>query len=69
MADETRKPFWIKCGGCCHCWAAAYLPMEASMFGRIAMKAICPMCGNGPKNNLVAKQHDGVLREPSGAGA
>lgn len=69
---DARKPFWVECGKCRHQWSAAYLPMEVSVFAKVA-KASCPMCGNGPKGILIAKQNDGVLTEPSvstqGAGA
>lgn len=70
--SEERKPFWVKCGKCSHCWAAAYLPMEMAACAKLMMVSRCPMCGNGPKNNFIAKQKDGVLTEtaPSqGAGA
>lgn len=71
--SETRKPFWAECSKCRHQWAAAYLPMEVSAAAKLMMSARCPMCGNGPKGIFVAKQHDGVLTEPSastqGAGA
>lgn len=63
----SKKPFWVQCGKCRHQWAAAFLPMEAELFGKVAGKACCPMCGNGPKGNFVAKQHDGVLTEPTAA--
>lgn len=65
--SEERKPFWVKCGKCQHCWAAAYVPMEVALFARVAAKPRCPMCGNGPKNIFVAKQHDGVLQEEGSA--
>lgn len=60
--SEKRKPFWAKCGGCSHCWPAAYVPMEAITFGRTIKAARCPMCGS--KKNVVAKQDDGKLLEP-----
>lgn len=45
MSDE-RKPFWVKCRKCAHCWTAAYLPMEVDTFAKIATRAACPMCGD-----------------------
>lgn len=65
-SKEAKKPFWVECRKCRHQWAAAYLPMEASLFAKAA-KATCPMCGNGPNGIFVAKQEDGVLTEPSAA--
>lgn len=70
---EAKKPFWLECSECRHQWAAAYLPMEVETFAKAA-RAICPMCGQGPKGILIAKQKDGVLTEPTtatprGAGA
>lgn len=62
---EERKPFWVKCEPCGHCWAPAYFPMEAGKFAKAAKNVLCPMCGNGPKNIVVAKQHNGVLKEVS----
>jgi hypothetical protein len=71
MSDAPdRKPFLVQCGKCQHVWAAAYLPMEVSLFAKAA-KAVCPMCGNGPKGIFIPKQHDGVLSAvaPSQPGA
>ncbi len=70
---SDRRPFWVECGNCRHRWAAAYLPMEVSMFAKAA-KASCPMCCNGPEGIFIPKQRDGVLTEPAatssqGAGA
>lgn len=62
--SEARQPFWVKCGACSHVWTAAYLPMEARLFAKVA-KQCCPMCGAGPKNVFIAKQKDGVLNEPA----
>lgn len=71
--SEARKPFWVECGKCKHQLAPAYLPMEMSLFAKATKASRCPMCGNGPKGILIAKQNDGVLTEPSastqGAGA
>jgi hypothetical protein len=61
--SEERKPFWVKCGKCSHCWAPAYAPMPLEEFAKATGRAICPMCGNGPKNIFVAKQKDGKLLE------
>lgn len=61
---ETRKPFWIKCGACNHCWAGAYVPIELSKFVKLGKAARCPMCGEG-KKLYPAKQDDGVLQEPA----
>lgn len=69
--SEGGQPFWVTCGGCKHTWAAAYLPMEAHLFAKVA-KQCCPMCAGEPKNIFIAKQKDGVLLEPAasqGAGA
>ena len=60
MTDE-RKPFWVKCVKCSHCWAAAYLPMDVSTFARVAKTAGCPMCGD--KKPIVAKQDCGIFKE------
>jgi DNA-directed RNA polymerase subunit M/transcription elongation factor TFIIS len=63
MSADEKKPFWAKCGACGHCWAAAYLPMEAMLFSKIAKNAAknCPKCG--ATKIFVAKQNDGVLLE------
>lgn len=63
--SEDRKPFWAKCGECSHCWAAAYLPMEATACAKLLIRAACPMCAS--RKVFIAKQHDGVLQEPVGA--
>lgn len=63
MAEEARKPFWVKCPPCGHVWAAAYFPMDATRMAKAA-KQCCPYCGHGPKGILVAKQDNGVLNEP-----
>lgn len=60
-----RKPFWAKCAACSHCWAAAYLPMEMSACAKLLQRATCPMCGS--RKAFVAKQNDGVLKEPERA--
>lgn len=62
MSGE-KKPFWAKCRACSHCWPAGYLPMEATAFCKIAMRAYCPMCGEGKP--WIAKQDNGVLQEPT----
>lgn len=64
MSDE-RKPFWVKCRKCAHCWTAAYLPMEVDTFAKIATRAACPMCGD--RKPVIAKQDDGKLNEPEAA--
>ena len=62
-AGDASKAFWVKCSKCSHCWAAAYYPLEAGLFAKIAMgHTRCPKCGD-PKS-FVAKQADGVLLEP-----
>lgn len=60
---EERKPFFVQCSKCKHCWPAAYYPMEVSAWARIVMKAICPMCGC-TKGHTIPKQADGKLTEP-----
>lgn len=47
-AIKDRKPFMIHCGDCKNEWAAAYYPMEAMEFCRIAsqMGKNCPRCGS-----------------------
>ena len=62
--SEPRKPFWVKCGACNHCWPAAYVPMELSKFAQLGKAARCPMCGEA-KQLFPAKQDDGVLQEPA----
>lgn len=64
--SDAKQPFWVRCGACQHTWAAAYLPMEAQVFAKVA-RASCPMCGGGARNVFIAKQKDGVLLEPAGA--
>lgn len=57
------KAFWVKCEPCGHVWAAAYFPMDAMKFARIAQRhAACPKCGER-KRVYVAKQDNGVLKE------
>lgn len=58
----SKQGFWVKCRACNHTWIAAYLPMEATKFAKVA-KARCPMCAASPKNIFVAKQKNGVLME------
>lgn len=63
MSGEEKKPMWAKCESCNHCWPVCYLPMEAALAGKMMAQAKnCPKCG-APKP-VVAKQNDGVLREP-----
>lgn len=62
MGDSERKPFWVKCRKCSHCWPAAYLPLVVDVFAKIAKSAVCPMCGD--KKPVVAKQDNGKLNEP-----
>lgn len=62
---EARKPFWVKCRKCAHCWAPIYFPFTAEKFAKIAKRAACPMCGEGKP--LVAKQDNGKLNEPEAA--
>ena len=59
--EEARKPFWVKCRLCAHCWAIAFLPMEMGAFAKVAQGAACPMCGD--KKPVIPKQSDGVLLE------
>lgn len=63
--DERDKAFWAKClvPACGHIWAAAYYPMDASKFARIAMKATCPKCGATKDKVGIAKQDSGRLLE------
>ena len=61
---EEKRPFWAKCDECQHCWAAAYLPMEMGLAGKLLKRLHCPMCGAGPKRILIAKQDNGILKEP-----
>ncbi len=65
MSEAERKPFWVKCRKCSHCWAAAYLPLTAETFAKIAKRAACPMCGDSKP--VVAKQDNGKLNEPEAA--
>jgi hypothetical protein len=67
MNAIPRKPFWVKCPACAHCWPAAYSGMDVETFGHLVKRAACPMCGTA-RGIKVAKQHDGALLEP-GAGA
>lgn len=62
---EERKPFWVKCPKCSHCWTVAFAPMEVGLFAKIAMAGskFCPKCG--ATGAVVAKQKDGELREPA----
>lgn len=60
---EKREAVWVKCSACQHVWAAAYLPMIAEQFARLA-KVRCPNCAHGPKGIFTAKQKGGVLNEP-----
>lgn len=62
MSDTATKAFWAICEKCNHCWPAAYFPLEATKFAKIAKRAVCPKCGG---RALVAKQDDGVLQEPA----
>lgn len=58
------KAFWVKCSNasCGHCWPAAYWPMEASLFAKVAKASkYCPRCGAGKP--FVANQEDGKLLE------
>lgn len=64
MAEEPRKPFWVKCLSCGHVWAAAYAPMEMGAFGKLLASTRCPNCGSGLKGIGIAKQKDGELLEP-----
>lgn len=61
--SAEKKPFWVKCTACSHCWPAAYAPMEADVFLRICLNNSknCPKCG-APKP-VVAKQKSGDLLE------
>jgi hypothetical protein len=43
-----RTPFTVHCGECRHEWVAAWLPMKARAFARVAKGAGCPMCGASP---------------------
>jgi hypothetical protein len=58
---DARKPFWVKCEPCNHCWAPVYAPMEVTLFAKIAKATRCPMCGSNKA--VVAKQRHGVLNE------
>ncbi len=62
--DDPKKPFFVMCGDetCKHCWPAAYLPMDVSMFARVTGKLRCPMCGHAKP--VIPKQANGVLLEP-----
>lgn len=55
MTDAAdRNPFNVRCGKCSHVWTAAWLPMEASVFAKLAGRLHCPNCGNGPKQLFAA---------------
>lgn len=59
---EEKKPFWVKCAACAHCWAVAHLPMEVSLIVKIMKRAKnCPKCG--ATKIVVAKQKSGELLE------
>jgi hypothetical protein len=61
--NETRKPFWVKCTSCSHCWSPAYIPMDVSAFVKATRRPVCPMCGASGKGIVLAAQIDGVLLE------
>jgi Zn finger protein HypA/HybF involved in hydrogenase expression len=58
---EVRKPFWVKCEPCNHCWAPAYAPMELALLAKVIKGARCPKCGSD--KGFVAKQNNGILNE------
>lgn len=65
MSDDIAPAslaFWAKCANCSHCWPAAYYPLSAAQFAKIAGRAICPKCGG---DAMVAKQPGGKLLEES----
>lgn len=59
MNPAVRNAFWAQCPACCHCWPAAYLPMEARKASRLLGRAVCPQCGN-EDGILIAKQTGGI---------
>lgn len=61
MSDK-KKPLWVKCKKCEHCWAGAYYPLNPKTMATLAKHARCPMCGTG--NPWLAKQNNGKLNEP-----
>jgi hypothetical protein len=62
VADASTA-LWAKCDTCGHCWPAAYYPLELDALARVLKNCACPRgCGSRP---VLAKQDDGVLKEPS----
>lgn len=58
----ATKALWAKCDKCEHCWPAAYYPLDLMTMGRLLKDCKCPKgCVGKP---LLAKQDDGVLKEP-----
>lgn len=59
--DEANVPFWAHCESCDVDWIAAYAPMEAAKFAKIAQAhSTCLRCG---KPGTVAKQSGGRLTD------
>lgn len=48
----------VHCGDCSHEWAAAFLPMNLTVFAKVAKNALCPMCGS--KKTLCGAQPKAV---------
>jgi hypothetical protein len=69
MTDGEKKPFWAKCAECGHCWPAAYTPIELGLIGKMLKRLHCPMCGADARKLRVAKQDNGVLKEPQSGNA
>lgn len=48
LAPEGKQPFIVHCGKCSHEWAAAFLPMNATLFAKVTKVQHCPACGAKP---------------------
>lgn len=45
VVEEKSIPFWCVCSKCGHTWIAAYTPMNATLFARIAKRhSRCTKC-------------------------
>lgn len=64
MSDDETKALWAKCSNtaCGHIWAAAYYPLNMARLSQIIGRhSRCPKCD---EPGLLAKQDNGVLKEP-----
>lgn len=58
MAEEERKPQWVKCGACSHHWIAMYMPMEVEKAALLMKRATCPMCGEAKRISFASGGHN-----------